>query len=713
MSLVQRLALAGAVLPALAGGWVAAQEPIAGQVQEPAQEPLLETTKDTPAAGTFVLGTIVLNRPEQDFGAGGTTTILDGDEILRSNRQTLDDAMRTVPGVSVGNTGGSRNERLIAVRGFDRLQVPLSVDGIRVYLPADNRLDFGRFLTPDLAEVQVQKGYVSVLNGPGAMGGAINLVTRKPTSTFEGEARLGIEAGNRGDITGKSAFVSFGTKQDQFYAQGSYLWRESDGYYLSRDYRPTPQQAGGLRDYSDTEDSRLNLKLGYTPNAQDEYVLSFTRQSGAKNAPYNVMQPVRGLTPEPLLPGQSYQRDWSWPVWDLNSYAFYSQTGFGGSGYVKTRLYYNTFDNVLQAYDDVGHSTQEQRRSFESRYDDHAYGASIEIGGDLSARHSLRGALHFRRDRHEDSQLSQPDLNQSRDPTERSTEETWSLAVEQTWRVDDALTVVGGLSYDRAEVIAASRTDQDRGWPTGSTDALNWQLAALYGLDHGEARVSISSRTRFPTLFNRYSTRFGTALPNPDLKSERALTLEIGYGGDLGPVAVEGAVFHSRVKDMIQTVPVGPDLGQSRNVGTGRISGLELAGEYAISPAVTLVANYTYLDRRIEDPVRAGLRSTDIPRHAAYLRLDWQMQENVTLSPSIELSGARWSDSAIQPADPTEVAYSRVGGFGLVNLDLDWRVSEQASLVFGLRNAFDKNYALVEGYPEAGRSLFVTSRLTF
>lgn len=89
------------------------------------------------------------------------------------------------------------------------------------------------------------------------------------------------------------------------------------------------------------------------------------------------------------------------------------------------------------------------------------------------------------------------------------------------------------------------------------------------------------------------------------------------------------------------------------------------------------------------------------------------MQENVTLSPSIELSGARWSDSAIQPADPTEVAYSRVGGFGLVNLDLDWRVSEQASLVFGLRNAFDKNYALVEGYPEAGRSLFMTSRLTF
>ena len=52
------------------------------------------------------------------------------------------------------------------------------LDGVRIYLPADNRLDFARFLTADIAAVQVQKGYASVLDGPGAMGGAINLVTR-------------------------------------------------------------------------------------------------------------------------------------------------------------------------------------------------------------------------------------------------------------------------------------------------------------------------------------------------------------------------------------------------------------------------------------------------------------------------------------------------------------------------------------------------------
>ena len=86
------------------------------------------------------------------------------------------------------------------MRGFGRWQVPLSIDGIRIYLPADNRLDFNRFLTQDLAEIEVQKGYVSVLDGPGGMGGAINLITRKPTEPFEAEFRAGCGRGRGGRL---------------------------------------------------------------------------------------------------------------------------------------------------------------------------------------------------------------------------------------------------------------------------------------------------------------------------------------------------------------------------------------------------------------------------------------------------------------------------------------------------------------------------------
>lgn len=680
--------------------------PVAGHAQDDAAQ------QTGPA---FTLGTVVIKARAD--AQGGTSSTVTTEEITRQNRQTLDEALAVVPGVEVGNTGGSRNERLVFVRGFDRFQVPLSIDGIRVYLPADNRLDYGRFLTPDLAEIQVQKGYVSVLNGPGGMGGAINLVTRQPAEAFEGEARLGVEAGNRGDISARTGYLSLGTKQDQFWLQGSYLRRDSDGFYLSRDYTPRPQQGAGLRDYSDSEDSRLNLKAGWTPNATDEYVLTYTRQTGEKNAPYDVDQPIRGVTAPPGE-GQSWQRDWTWPEWDIDSLAFYSHTDLG-SGYLKTKAYYNRFDNLLSAWDDSTHTSQTERRAFDSRYKDRSWGLSLEGGADIGD-HTLRSAAHFRRDRHESIQFSRPDLGGSPDPAEISTEETWSLALEDTWQLRDDLRLVSGIGYDRARVLEADRISDDPGLPTGATNAVNWQLAAIWTpADQGEYHASLSSRTRFPTLFDRYSTRFGTALPNPDLKSERALNAELGYSGDLGPATLDAALFYSKVRDVIQSVPTGAlddegdQITQNRNVGDGVYKGFEVSANWQLADSLALVANYTYLHRSLTDPLRADYRPTQTPRHNAFVRLDWQATPTLTVSPSVQVSSSRLSESAIQPEDPAAIAYTRMGGFALANLDFAWQASDRAEVLVGVRNIFDRNYALVEGYPEAGRSFFLTTALRF
>jgi iron complex outermembrane receptor protein len=112
-------------------------------------------------------------------------------QLRTFEKNSLDQAVNIAPGVvSTFDANGRRNESDIFVRGSGSWQVPLMVDGVRIYLPADNRLDFGRFLTADIAAIQIQKGYASVLDGPGAMGGAINLVTMTPTKRFEAEGGL-------------------------------------------------------------------------------------------------------------------------------------------------------------------------------------------------------------------------------------------------------------------------------------------------------------------------------------------------------------------------------------------------------------------------------------------------------------------------------------------------------------------------------------------
>ena len=250
----------------------------------------------------FALGQIIVLAPRPEGIAIGQTT-LSSDAIYTFNRNTLDEAVNLMPGVSSSNSGGSRNERLVFVRGFDRFQVPLSLDGIRVYLPADNRLDYGRFLTPDIAEVQVAKGYASVLDGPGAMGGAINLVTRKPTKEIEAEVRGTLNLDRDADYAGYNVFALLGTRQDKWYAQASYTRNFQDHWDLAGGYAPTRGSAedGGARDFSRTRDWRVNAKFGFTPNETDEYSISYTRQEGAKNAPLHVTD------------GVATQRNWSWP----------------------------------------------------------------------------------------------------------------------------------------------------------------------------------------------------------------------------------------------------------------------------------------------------------------------------------------------------------------------------------------------------------------
>ncbi|HEY8212545.1 MAG TPA: Plug domain-containing protein, partial [Methylocystis sp.] len=98
--------------------------------------------------------------PRQHTDAFGGYTITNR-QMETFSRDTLDSAVNLAPGVNSQLVGGTRNEQNIYVRGFDRWQVPLTIDGVRVYLPADNRLDFARFLTADIAEIQIAKGYVS------------------------------------------------------------------------------------------------------------------------------------------------------------------------------------------------------------------------------------------------------------------------------------------------------------------------------------------------------------------------------------------------------------------------------------------------------------------------------------------------------------------------------------------------------------------------
>jgi iron complex outermembrane receptor protein len=688
--------------------------------------PLPVLAQDAPVNdGSFALGQIIVTAPKVDGLSIGSTS-LSADAIYTFNRNTLDEAANLIPGVYAGNSGGSRNERLIFVRGFDRFQVPLSIDGIRVYLPADNRLDYGRFLTPDIAEIQVAKGYASVLDGPGAMGGAINLVTRKPTKEIEAEARGTLNLDSDADYAGYTVSALLGTKQDSWYAQGSYTRSVTDHWDLPGGYAPVARSAenGGARDFSDTRDWRVNAKVGFTPNATDEYSLSYTRQEGSKNAPLHVTDPISA----PLPTGAPNPRYWSWPYWNIDSIYFLSSTALGDRATLKTRLYRNSFDNLLRSFNDATQTTQTLGRAFNSYYADKAYGGSAELGVDLSAADHFALAAHYRRDKHVEYQQSFP--AGTTEPPQENLEDTFSMAAENRVAFSPELSFTAGISYDwrdlkKAEEYGVPPTGGGArvfSYPLQNAQAFNWQGKLEWAPDADtNIHASVSRRARFPTIFERFSTQFGTAASNPGLKPERSVNYEIGASHAFGGLRAEGAVFYSDVQDAIVSVrPTGFPSGstQRRNLGKGTYYGAELGLTYRIGSTLEIGGNYSYIHRKFDIQPATGVpvpvfALTDVPTHKGFAYASWSPVDVLHIVPSVDVASNRTTLDTFFPTAPTTVHYYRTGSYAVANLRVDFDVMPNVTLGVGARNLFDDYYVLTDGFPEQGRSFFASVRAKY
>ncbi|MEO8255729.1 MAG: TonB-dependent receptor [Acidobacteriota bacterium] len=653
------------------------------------------------------MGEIVVVGSRDAAVPGVGASVLTRDQMWTFDRSTLAQAVNVMPGVvSTFDANGRRNESDIFVRGFGRWQVPLMLDGVRIYLPADNRLDFSRFLTADIAEVQIQKGYASVLDGPGAMGGAINLVSRIPTQPFEAEASGGF--GGRSDNEGWNGYVMAGTRQRRYYLQGSLNYSDRDFWTLSGNYQPRAGslQPGGRRLSSDNADSRLNLKAGFTPNSTDEYTVNYTRQEGEKGAPLNVNN-------NPPVPPNSY---WRWPYWDVSNASFLTRTRLGLVSYVKTKLYYNTFENGLDAFDDGTYTTQSLNGRFRSPYDDRAYGAGVEFGRTSGSKNILKGAASYRTDVHTEQQINRPThpTLSSAEPVQEQSQNTWSIAVEDTVHVTRAVDIVGGVSYDKYHITKAEEFNATRGifeYPKGGSDAFNWQSAVVWRYNQAaQIHASVSDRARFPVIFELYSTRFGTATPNPTLGPERATNLELGWKTNSGRAAhLEGAVFYSDVRNLIQTIVLSDTTTQTRNVGDGRFYGAEVGADAPLGAGLRVGGNYTVIKRRIHDALLPNLRPTGVPTHKAFLYAAWQPIQALMITPSLDVADDRWSDVNATPAPA--FPYVQTGAYALVNLAAEYTIARNVSLVFGFRNLTDDNYELAWGFPQPGRTYYFKTRL--
>ena len=292
------------------------------------------------ASEPFTLGQIDVVAQARDMLSSAH---VDQQTLELNNVKTVNEIAKFVPGVYT-NRQGARSDNNIFVRGFGPSEVPLLIDGIPVYIPYDGTNDFGRYTVFDLATVDVSKGTGSVLYGPNALGGAVNLVTMKPTKPFEATVGAGFKTGKNSKTHGEDVYANLGTKQDLWYGAVSLSYMNDAGMQSPHGYHGSAQfPIDGKRiPNSKHKDYKAQLKLGLTPNATDEYTLVISHQHADKE------QPLYGGT----YPSGMTQRWWRWPKWDkTNIYALsHTQLEEEHDIYIDGKVFYTSFNNDMKEW---------------------------------------------------------------------------------------------------------------------------------------------------------------------------------------------------------------------------------------------------------------------------------------------------------------------------------------------------------------------------
>lgn len=634
--------------------------------------------------GAFSLGEIEV--VEQSDGSPNVSVQRVDEQTMRAfNADTVDQAVNMLPGVTLSKFG-ARNERMICVRGMDQKHVPVYMDGIPIYVPYDGYPDLSRFNTYDLANITVSKGFSSVLYGPNTMGGAINLVSKRPTREFEATTGFGVGSYSY------NGYLNMGANQGLWYLQGGFSHANSDAYPLSDDFEDAATENGGERENSSTKDTKGSIKFGWTPNSKDEYALTYANQHGKKGTP-----PYTG-TSASVTP-----RYWRWPYWDKESVYFNSETWIGDDYYVKTRLYYDEFQNSLYSYDDDTYSTITKKYAFKSAYDDHTVGGSMELGTYALDNQELKMALHYKKDYHSEWAPATPDVEME--------EDLFSVGLEDTIHFTDAFYAIAGVGYDHVDTRQADNlvggviTD----FPTNDADAVNPQLGLFYKVcPEGLAHVSVAMKSRMPSIKDKFSYKLGKALPNPDLDPERSVNYEFGYLHTFAErVTLEGNVFFNDITDYIlyKTVPDPGDptatLNQNQNIGDVDMYGVELGVTATIWEPLTAGVNYTYIEYENHTNDDELLNT---PSHKIFAYVDYHPWERLGLMADVEHNSDRFSST-----DGERVAE----GYTVVGVKATYEFMEKKFIEAGLNNLFDTDYEIDEGYPEAGRIWYAGLRMEF
>jgi vitamin B12 transporter len=589
-----------------------------------------------------------------------SVTVLDESDIARRGQESAIDALRSVPGVDVTEFGTPGRSAFATIRGSNPDQVLVQLDGVEVNTPTVGQFDFANLTTDGIDRIEVLRGGGGALYGSEAIGGVVNVITRRGAGPFHLD--LSSEAGSAAthhEIIGlngargplalsgtASFFASDGFRSiNDDYRNFSTVWR------ADADVLPSATARGFVR-YTNARAGLANFnvaenRLDADARSRSDFFLAKTEWEQV------ISEAVNYRVATSIVRDDLRYRD--------------DQVDPEGSGEIEPVVIAHFPSEILAAETQWNFLWREWSQS--------------TVGLDFKER----SARLFRQ------QPATDEADDAGTEVERFNPNGSSVGAyvqEQLHAADDALRAVGGVRYDAYDHFG---------------DEVTWSGSGSYLVRPSQTRLRLGYAEGFRTpTFDEQFEALGQGL---NLQAERSWELDAGLTQELfdGSVRLEPTYFYRRVANLIEEVadelpaPVAhiPE-GQAVQNVDAHFHGLELAAQARPLRWLMLSGTYMYLhydtNTLLNRPQHRGAALASVDRGDVLMSGD-----HATLALRVNAVGRRDS------ADPfNKFLPATIGSYVRADLSLAYQFAGRwapLSARATVRNLFNRDYSESIGFP--------------
>lgn len=693
-------------------------------------------------AGTTALSEVVVSASgfEQELKqAPASISVVTRQELESRQFRDLAEALQHVEGVDVRGGTGKTGGLDISIRGLPSEYTLILIDGRRQNVAGDVTPNgFGAalnsFLPPISAieRIEIIRGPMSTLYGSDAMGGVVNIITRKVAREWGGAvgAELALpESGDEGGQRKLNLYLSGPLVQDLLgIAVRGNVYRRSESERIwssgnARDPRP-----GESRQHT------LGAKLTLTPGKAHEIWLDVEQartwydNSDCRLGGVDYLNCATGAGTATASGYRDFLR------FNRDQVAI-GHTGRLGIGLLESSLSRSVTETIGRtiptAARPVGDPGIGQARELETTnlvFD-------TKLVAPLGESHVLTTGAQWWDARFEDGLLPE-DHEQT----------MWALFAEDEWRITKSLAATFGGRYNHHDAFGGEFSpraylvwDANPNWTLKGGVSGGFRAPRLQQLIDGVAGISGQGTV--------------ITIGNPNLKPETSTSAELGalYDNQRG-LTGSATLFNNKVKNRISSggdcavnwissCAANPAATYSINIDEGKTWGLELSSRIPLAARWSLNLNYTWTDSEsIVEGVKSG-KLSDTAEHIANAQLRWDVNEKLNLW----LRGEYRGKSRRFDGDPASLTgnnlreYQALGdlkAFSLLHLGGSYRVSRNVTLGANIYNLLDKDFdefrawtntagetvlgspyfkttAATKGTAAGGRTLWLTANVTF